>query len=394
MDVRAYLRAVLKSWWNVMTAVGVILGVVTGASGIDAPRWLWIALIGGGIVFAQFQAARRALHTGLRQELPPAELTRQGPADLIPPSPALSLAEARSVARATALPTTPATEGDAAPQTLKDLDPLLLRGRIYPYSYARVVDPSDKALPIRVALAARVPTEHELGIGPSEHEAFEEAVATSLFEHWILGQTTLRGRAGYERFWRAVDPTMSWIVTLKRPAVSLQIQKGWTVDAQAQLSLRPDPLPGVAGWLTLILDAVVRPADEVVERSRPLGLQELFELIYVMTASLLDEIGPASVKPLAGRYELLSFAVIITPTGATFNDFVPFDWISGDRADGSRDVPGAEWSPSSQAEIDDPEARADGIRRWITRILRDSGFIRGYEADIERLQPPTPPPKH
>jgi hypothetical protein len=185
---------------------------------------------------------------------------------------------------------------------------------------------------------------------------------------------------------------MSWIVTLRRPAVRFQVQKEWTIDAQAQITLRPTTGPVPAGWLTLLLDAVVRPTTSAGAPSRPLSLQDFYELLYVMLSSLLDEIGPRAVTALTGSFDLLALAAVATPTGAMFNDFVPFDWINGERAEGSGDVPGAQWTAKTLDEIADPEARAASLRAWLVRILRDSGFIRGYERDIDQLEPPRLPP--
>lgn len=388
MHPRSYLRAVAKSWWNVVTFVGGVLAIANGIGRLEAPRWLWLGLLIAGLVLAQLQVALRGTQAPL--ETPEPGLGTLKTNDKSGPG----LATWRRGDSASVLELDPPLAAttvrvEESPAHLQvRLDPLMLASEVYPYSYAAVVAPSEKALPVRVALAARMPTEDEVGVGSAEHEAFENAVTNSLLERWIVAETTVRGHVPYEHSWRPVDPTTSWVITLKRPPARLQFQDEWTVDAQAQLSLRPT-VGGGAGWMTMILDSVIRPAREELSGSRPLSFQEFFELIYVMVSSLLDEIGPAIAKPLAGVFELLAVSVVAIPTGGMFNDFVPFDGINGERADGSRDVPGAQWSPKSRAEIDDPMARAASIRAWITRILRDSGFIRGYERDVELLEVPS-----
>ena len=54
------------------------------------------------------------------------------------------------------------------------------------------------------------------------------------------------------------------------------------------------------------------------------------------------------------------------------------------------DVPGAEWYPASLSKLD-AENRAETIRSWIGRIIRDSGYY-GYEDALSKLQPPRPRP--
>jgi len=109
-----------------------------------------------------------------------------------------------------------------------------------------------------------------------------------------------------------------------------------------------------------------------------------------MLSSLLDEVGPAIIPQVTARsdFELLSVGAVVLPTAAMLSEFVLFGGRRWQRAEGSGDVPGAEWYPRSRDEIDDPTQRAANIRQWITRILRDSGFVRGYERDIDLLRPP------
>ena len=42
--MRDYFIIVGKSWWNVVTALGVVVAVVTGVSGLAIPSVAWIAL--------------------------------------------------------------------------------------------------------------------------------------------------------------------------------------------------------------------------------------------------------------------------------------------------------------------------------------------------------------
>jgi hypothetical protein len=234
-----------------------------------------------------------------------------------------------------------------------------------------------------------MPAKPESGIGSTDQQSFEDAVADSSFERWILEETAVRGRAGYEHFWSPVDPTRSWIVTLKRPPAAM-IPEGWTLDARAVLNLQRTQVPHPTGWLRLHLDSVIRPTDAILDRHRPLSLQEFYEQLYVMLSTLLDEIGPAIFPQITGRheYEPLSVGAVVIPSASMFNEFIPLGGQGWQRAEGSGDVSGAEWYPTSRDEVDEPDRRAESIRNWITRIARDSGFVRGYERDIELLQPP------
>jgi hypothetical protein len=386
MHLRTYVRTVALSWWNLMAVAGATLAIVGGVTGIDTPWWLWLALILGGVVLAQAQAATKAVHGGEAKELGPSELVAIDEAEVVELTPTGFHEAVSPVAALGAYEAASPSRSPSGPTRLRELDPTILRGRVYPYMYSRVVDPTEKALPVRVALAARIPSDVAAEIESDGHQAFEDAVATSVIERWILSQTTL-GRPDYQHLWEPVDPNTSWIATLRRPPVRL-MQKGWTLDAQAAVISRATSTPGVGGWLTMTLDTVIRPTEQEMERSRPLSFEELYELAYVMTSAMLDEIGPAVSMGIVGEYDLLSLATLIMPTAGSFGEFVPLDWINGQRATGTGDVPGAEWYPASRDEIDDPDARAESLRRWFKKILRDSGFIRGYDADIARLKPP------
>jgi hypothetical protein len=364
-----------------MALAGGALAIASGASGIDTPRWLWLTLVIGGVVLAQAQVARAIHDPEDRPEL--TERVVEAPRRTA----AIENASPPEAEDATATPSAPSP---ADPTVV--LQPELLQGRIYPYMQNPVVQTTERALPVRVAAAAAIPQNLVAEIDGRAHDVFENAVATSLLERWILAMTT-RGRPDLNHYWEPVDPARTWISTLRRPPARLE--KGWTLDAQAAVSVRPTQTPGTAQWLTIILDAVVREGDDGAKFGRPLSFEDLYQLVCVMTSAVLDEIAPPTAAAVAGGYRLLSFAAVITPTGTSFSNFVPLDQIDGQRAQGSGDVSGAEWAPRSLAEIATADMRAVAIRQWFKRIVRDSGFIRGYEDEIERLAPrlhlPQPP---
>src|SRR6266540_975826 len=60
MQPREYLRRVATSWWNLVTALGAGLAILSGVSGVHTPWWLWLALIIGGLLLAQYQAFQNA----------------------------------------------------------------------------------------------------------------------------------------------------------------------------------------------------------------------------------------------------------------------------------------------------------------------------------------------
>jgi hypothetical protein len=242
---------VAKSWWNAVTIAGGALGILSGASQIEVPWWLWLGLIIVGLTLAQVQVALRGPRASPQEDVSPTELgARGGVSDDV-----VLLADETPFVPTRAVPLDlEAVEAPVRAET-PELDPLWLRGRVLPYHYAQVVSPTETALPIRVAVAARVSTGNE------------------------------------------PEPAKSWIVTLRRPGAPMQMQTKWTLDAQAQINLRPVPVHGRAGWMTLILDVVLRPTIEVVERGRPLSLEELFQLIYVISRSTQVPAGGVGSRP-------------------------------------------------------------------------------------------------
>jgi hypothetical protein len=60
VEPREYLWQVATSWWNLITALGAALAILSGVSGVHTPWWLWLALIIGGLLLAQYQAFQNA----------------------------------------------------------------------------------------------------------------------------------------------------------------------------------------------------------------------------------------------------------------------------------------------------------------------------------------------
>jgi hypothetical protein len=394
MQPREYLRRVATSWWNVVTALGAALAILSGVSGVHTPWWVWFALIIGGLLLAQYQTFQKAGARSSKVAATHLEPLMEAHPDSSAATPTESAAPGESAGAELQRRTVQTSPLQAARAKVEaesmELEPMWLQGQMYPYMYSPVVDATEKALATRVAITVQMPAKPEVGIGSSDQQAFEDAVADSSFERWILDETTVRRRPGFMHFWRPVDPTRSSIVTLKRPSAAM-VPDGWTLDARAVLNLQLTQVPHPAGWMRLHLDSVIRPTDAILDRHRPLSLQEFFEQLYVMLSALLDEIGPAIVPRIIARpaHEPLSVGAVVIPSASMFNDYFPLGGRGWQRAEGSGDVPGAEWYPTARNEVADANRRAESIRKWMTKIVRDSGFVRGYERDIELLQPPT-----
>lgn len=175
MHLRRYLDLVARSWWNLMALVGGVLGIASGVSGVDSPRWLWLTLVVGGVVLAQAQVAR-AIHE------PGAATQTEG-----------QVGEARqltAVIEGAAAPESTAAIAARSPGAIGVLQPELLQGRVYPYMQSPVVQTTERALPVRVAAAAAVPQNLVVEIDGRAQDVFENAVATSLLERWVLAMTT------------------------------------------------------------------------------------------------------------------------------------------------------------------------------------------------------------
>ena len=276
-----------------------------------------------------------------------------------------------------------------APQTpvLPALEPQILRGRFYPYMYAPSVDSTERALAIRGVIAGRIPRDPEPFLSSDDEQAYEDAVANSFVESWLLNGTSHSRRASPEHWWRAVEPTRSTVVSLLRPRAPMIID-GWTLEGRSSLSIRPSQSIEPPGWAVLTVDAVIRPTSDE-PRSRPLALEEFAGLIYTQLTSLLDELAPATFPRVAATdgYEILAIAMVTTASGMSFSDFVALSRSNWGRAEGSYDPSGAEWEPTSFSQIDGPDSRAATVRAWVSKLLRDSGF-RGHEADVSRFEMP------
>lgn len=93
------------------------------------------------------------------------------------------------------------------------------------------------------------------------------------------------------------------------------------------------------------------------------------------------------------RSNVLSATVLIQSYGLPLGTFIELRKEEWSRAEGSYDRHGAEWEPTDRADLASPEPRADAIRHWLKRLLRDSG-IRGHEAEIDDLPVPELPAAH
>lgn len=283
----------------------------------------------------------------------------------------------------------PAADPEPAPPVLPTLDRNILRGRVYPYMYAPSVESTEAALAVRGALAFRIPREPEPILDSRTERAFEDALANSSLEGWLLSETSLTGRSSEKHWWRSVDPTRSTIVSLLRPRAPVVVE-GWTLEGRASISIRPQPSIDPPGWAIMTMDTVLRPDPDVAERgTRPLALEEFYELLFTILSTLLDEITP-NVLPLItgpGLNELLSVAFVAIANGLRFSDFVSLDRAHWRRAEGAYDPLGGEWEPNDYSDIEGTEQRADLIRGWIKKLLRDAG-IRGHEDDIDRFPLP------
>jgi hypothetical protein len=287
-----------------------------------------------------------------------------------------------------------ATTGAVTESSWRNLDPMVLRGRIYPYTYSPIIRSDEQALVSRVALAARVPVDPEPIFRSREQQEFEDAVATSTLESLVLDLTSPLRRTTWEHFWRRVDPTKSWIVTLGRPPATL-IVDGWTAEARAAISLRHSPSVVPLDWLILNLDVAIRPRHAVLsaEQHVPLSLDDVFALLYVPMAALLEGVAPRILPGITGMrdYELLAVGLLLIPNGDELSRYVRLDFNAGGRAQDACDASGIEWYARSLDEVDAPDARAATIRRRVDALFSDGGYW-DYEDSVERLEVPRLPP--
>jgi len=277
---------------------------------------------------------------------------------------------------------------DSAPTTARpnalqaQLDPTLLRGRIFPNQFAASVSASEKVLVVRAGIALQLPVGAAPTIDSSDEQAFSDLMAGSSLEAWAEQATSLSAPE-----WRSIEPTSSSVVTLRRPPTPSVID-GWEVECRAFITVTPYPSLRPVGHGILIIDVLFRPTGDE-QRAKILTLRDLFDLFFVLPAALVDQIGMHLFERLgrgAGS-NVLSATVVAQSYGLPFGAFVELQRDGWSRAEGSQDRHGAEWEPTDHADLVSPERRAAAIRGWLKKLLRDSG-IRGHEAEIEAL--PTP----
>jgi hypothetical protein len=353
--MRDYFIAVARSWWNAITAAGVVLALVAGISGVAISSAIWIALLVIGVLFAQAQAFR-----------------------------ALT-AEHRSALTGRAAQEDPRRSGNLSPA----LDPLLLQGRIYPYMYMSAMDSTEKAFCVRSVAAVRLPQDLEPFLATDDEHLLIDRIAASKLDAWITKATSRDGRPSASPSWHSVHPTTSTVVTLQRPSVAL-LFGGWTIEARAGYNLRPYGSTGARRMAWINLDVVVRPEGEPIANRWPLSLEDLYSVICVELSSLLDDgLAGSSVAGISNP-SLLAVATVFVTTGARLGDFVLMMRPSWHQAEGALEAPGGEWPLPDYADADDPVRRADTVRTWIKTLVRDSG-ISGHEADVEQFGNSTRP---
>ncbi len=369
MDMREYLRQVLTSWWNLITVAGALIAIVSGVSADAVSPVVWIALIVVGVVLAQAHAYRGAFEKHRHTEVlgPGAsELPRRTSTDVVQ---------------------TLSADQPSSPV----LDPTLLRGRFAPSMYLADVRDAEEALMIRFVLAGRVRRVPAPELGSEQEREFKEAVDSSTFERWVLDATHRVAPLG---LWRSVDPTGSIIVSLLRPDAPVA-GGAWTIEARASINLRPVMSMEPPGYGVMTLDATFRPSDDHASPDRTnvkaMSLEELDALLYIMLSSGIDQVAPTAFGYDPSTKGLVSVTCHIVVRGHnSLGDYVPLERAAWQRAEGTRDVLGGDWSPESYDEIASPERRSALVRSWIKQLLRNSGF-RGHEGDIDRMPQPDRP---
>jgi hypothetical protein len=277
---------------------------------------------------------------------------------------------------------------DSAPTTARSktlhaqLDPTMLRGRIFPNQFAASVSASEKVLVVRAGIAAQLPEDRAPMIDSCDEQAFLDLVPGSSLEAWAE-QVTISSAQG----WRSIEPASSSVVTLRRPPAPSVID-GWEVECRAFVTVAPYPSLRPVGHGIVILDVLFRPTGDE-QRAKILTLGDLFDLLFVLPAALVGQIGMHLFERLSrgAGSTVLSATVVAQSYGLPLGAFVELQKDGWSRAEGSHDRHGAEWEPTDHADLASPERRADAIREWLKKLVRDSG-IRGHEAEIEAL--PTP----
>lgn len=286
-------------------------------------------------------------------------------------------------------PSPPATH--ESPQPSSALEPALLRGHILPATYGTLIRSDERALLSRVALAVAIPTAPEPTLRSATQQLFEDMVAGSPLERFLHELTSPLPRPDPAHFWRLVEPTKSWIITAARPRAQM-IVDGWTVEAQAAISLKHRSSVEPIGWAKLHLDVAIRPlangAEPGAKEWIPLSLDDLFALVYIPLSTLLDEVAPAVMSAITGEtLRVLSIGCLVLPNGDPFNRYVRFSTYAHGRIEGATDASAIDWYPATLDELEPLEARAEAVRRRVEELFVDGGF-RGFEQAIERLPVP------
>lgn len=114
------------------------------------------------------------------------------------------------------------------------LDPTLLRGRIFPNQFAASVSASEKVLAVRAGIAGQLPGSSPPMIDSSDEKVFLDLVKASSLEAWAKSVTSR------SEGWRSIEPTSSSVVTLRRPPTASVID-GWEVECRSFVTVTPYP---------------------------------------------------------------------------------------------------------------------------------------------------------
>jgi hypothetical protein len=234
-------------------------------------------------------------------------------------------------------------------------------------------------------MAAQLPVDPAPTIDSGDEQTFLGLVTGSSLEAWT-GQTT--GISAEP--WRAVYPSSSYVVTLRRPPAPAGAD-GWEIECRAFVTVAPYHFGRAAGYGYLLLDVLLRPTLD--EPPPPiLSVRELFDLMFMLPAALVDQVGAKLFQRLSRGVdsEVLSATVLVQSYGAPLGAFVKLDQGGWSRAEGSYDRQGGEWELTDYRELVTPDDRAASLRTWFKKLLRDSG-IRGHEASIDAMPPPNLP---
>jgi hypothetical protein len=259
------------------------------------------------------------------------------------------------------------------------LRPEILRGRIFPNSYAASVDTAERVFALRAAVAAPLPTDPMPEIGSDDEEAFLNLAASSSLEEWASTNTH-----GPNEPWRVASPSDSYVVTLRRPAAPFRVDD-WKLETRAFLTVAPYHRGTAPGHGYLLLDVLLRPT--VDEPAQPaLDMKSLFDLMLMLPSALIDEIGAPLFEQLnhGSEFEILSTTQLLQTYSWTLGRFVRLDQEGWTRSEGSHERHGAGWEPADLQELRSSPQRAASLRVWLKKLLRDSG-IRGHDSVIDSL---------